>query len=967
MKLKRTNKLLALLLAVLMVVSLLPVTALAADNDSLKISIDLSQYIFELNDDIKATHILRMSGADYEEDWQTIQSRTVNTYEYKFQSEEVEYTEIRIEIDENHPVLGWKVNGVEYPTDASGYLDWPDNYIVEEKVGILSHTNGMMLVFGLDDDFYNTPGEWTIEPMMPNEFSIAVDLTEYPFDLLGEPTAYDGSHVFQMWDVEPGERFDPIVPGTINLYSYPVDNGIDCQYLEVRMRLDQSHPVTGWIVNGVEYPADGSGMLDWPETTINDGVGIISHSDGMLLILGMEDDYYNTPGTWIVAPILPESSFNLEVTSSDDTKGMVASELISSDTYVLTAIPNVGYSFNYWLKDAAEDTAENRITENPYTVTLDADATFTAYFRERYALTAKSEDTEKGSAAAEYLGVADGKDRYRLTATPADYYLFDKWTCGDDEYTDNPLDVAVAESGKSYTAHFKPFELPLSDGAQIKPESSVINNFALVSSSEYVNSVSVGSRSALLIPATIPQTLENAIISFTLTDENNNEVASWSLERTINKGSGYWVTTLDPTPEFSALTASLTLTTPAGSSTATKTYTGLSVAESETNDDFRFVTSPAEAYTYKTIIQAGANLRGVYGRTDAVTKALSLYAYGPAGVYAWAQGKETDFVLLGSLPTGNSKEVLALGPNGEKGLTAVVGDTTLQLYTWDGTSWTSVSGSALSADQYGLGTKVTLVMDADDVWTDTRHWNGTAWESQSYAFAAFERVSDTEAYGVDENGKRWRYDGTDWTAAEAVSAPEIASVTSFSPNGYNVALGQDQHGDWYLFVQSRFHFIDNSGFYGYSGSDVYKWNGEKWVYQIMTDFNDPEDDLTETKQRIRPDGVQTISSPAPGVSVMYGSRRANGAIYLSADNVTITFDPGEGTLDDAALAKLTAPILSEIDSKKVPGATRNNYVFGGWYYDEACTVEFDAGSTAMPGGRSATDFPTSWPFTASGR
>ena len=262
-----------------------------------------------------------------------------------------------------------------------------------------------------------------------------------------------------------------------------------------------------------------------------------------------------------------------------------------------------------------------------------------------------------------------------------------------------------------------------------------------------------------------------------------------------------------------------------------------------------------------------------------------------------------------------------------------------------------MSDSSLVASSAQETTTCALVVAADNVWTNLKHWTGNSWVDHSYGFTAFQRVSDTEVYGTDSSGQRWRYDGTEWTLTETVTntQPSISSVTRFGVNGSTINVGQDQHGDWYLFIQSRFHFIDDSGFYGYNGSDVYKWDGSKWVYQIMSDFNDPNDDPMETRRRIRPDGVNALCVPAPGISVMYGGQNANGAIYLSADNVTITFNPGEGALDNAALGTMTAPILSAIDSSKVPGASREGYTFGGWYYDEACTFEFDATNTAMPG------------------
>ena len=355
------------------------------------------------------------------------------------------------------------------------------------------------------------------------------------------------------------------------------------------------------------------------------------------------------------------------------------------------------------------------------------------------------------------------------------------------------------------------------------------------------------------------------------------------------------------------------------------------------SNGFSFVSSPKVEYDDVTVVNAGPNINGVYSFKDLATKGVNLYFYGPKGVYAFDAASTPNLNLL----EGLSQEVLSLGPDGDAGLIAAVkaSNTILTLFKWDGTSWTQVTGSALTVDIDQGGVKCALVMAADDIWSDTKHWNGDTWEDHSFGFASFQRVSDTEAYGVDSSGSRWRYDGSGWTAASTLSAPETSSVTSTSVNGSTVSLGQDHNGDWYLFVQSRNHFIDDSGWYSYDGSDVYKWDGSRWVYQIMSDFNDPYDDPMETRCRIRPDGVNALTVPAPGISVMYGTQ-GRGAIYLSADNVSITFNPGEGTLDNAALGTLTAPILSAIDSSKVPGASRDGYTFGGWYYDDHSVVDW---------------------------
>ncbi len=672
--------------------------------------------------------------------------------------------------------------------------------------------------------------------------------------------------------------------------------------------------------------------------------------------IGMLFSLWSGGTTITFTPIINSSGTSLvTATSIDETKG--SADVLptgEANQYVLTATAYDGYSFSHWLEEGVEDLPEYWVYSNPYVVTADTEITYVAYFRDRFSVNVGSADVNKGTVSTEYLGAEDGRDFFRLTASPTSYCTFDHWESGGMSYVNNPLEIAVVESGQSYVAYFTPLELTVSGNGMLNMTNSVTNGFTTGKNTiQYGGLLSSGCRSTLYIPVTIPADLPNVTVRIRVTDALNTELADYSETRDYYKGNGYFAATFDPTADITALTAEITLTTPAGSSTVSKTYTDLNIAAGETNSDYRFVTSPEFGYEYVTVEHAGIPVSGVYAHTDAATKGLSLYFYGQGGVYAYDASESVNLSPLAGLSNQN---ILDLGPGEENGLTAAVKFSTttyghITLYNWDGESWSQMSDSSLVASSAQETTTCALVMAADDVWTNLKHWTGNAWADHSYGFTAFQRVSDTEVYGTDSSGQRWRYDGTEWTLTETVTntQPSISSVTRFGVNGSTINVGQDQHGDWYLFIQSRFHFIDDSGFYGYNGSDVYKWDGSKWVYQIMSDFNDPDDDPMETRRRIRPDGVNALCVPAPGISVMYGGQNANGAIYLSADNVTITFDPGEGTLDNAALGTLTAPILSEIDSSKVPGARRDGYTFGGWYYDEACTIEFDASSTAMPG------------------
>ncbi len=684
--------------------------------------------------------------------------------------------------------------------------------------------------------------------------------------------------------------------------------------------------------------------------TINQVVIIGNHFSFVAVKQSFLRNNWSYGTTITFTPCIETNGDYLVTATSIDSNQGTASVTKESDQYKLTATAKDGYSFSHWLEEGIEDIPDYRIYSNPYFVTADTEITYVAYFRDRYFVNVLSENADKGKVSTEYIGAENGHDLYRLTAVPATYFKFSHWKCGEESYSANLLEIAVEDSNQSYVAYFTPIEFIVSDEGFLRHSGSITNGFTTtVSASTYGGIISSGCRSTLYIPVTIPEAMENVTVQLQITDANDRVLADYSETRSFSKRSGYLTASFDPTEaNISTLTATVTLTTPVGSSIVSKTYSNLAVATGETNDDFHFITSPADVYSYVTIEQAGANITGAYAQIEENTKDLSLYCYGPGGVYAWDNTGSTNIRRLTGLSIGDGERVLALGPGSSDGLTAVKGSSTISLWKWDGESWTMVSGSSLSADQSQSGTKIALVMASDDVWTDTRHWNGEAWDTHSYGFVSFQRVSDTEAYGVDSSGSRWHYDGSSWTAAAALSAPETSSVTSTPVNGSTISLGQDHNGDWYLFVQSRNHFIDDSGWYSYDGSDVYKWDGSKWVYQIMSDFNDPNDDPMETRRRIRPDGVNGLCVPAPGVTLMYGTN-GNGANYLYTDDVTITFNPGEGTLDNAALATLTAPILSAIDSSKVPRASRDGYTFGGWYYDEACTFEFDATNTAMPG------------------
>ena len=133
---------------------------------------------------------------------------------------------------------------------------------------------------------------------------------------------------------------------------------------------------------------------------------------------------------------LPESGFQLAVSvvgggSIDPPGGTFKPD----ESVTVTATPSVGYAFDHWVGGALG-------TENPATITMDADKAVTAVFVPQYDLTVAVQGN--GQVAPAGGAFAQGATVV-LTATAADGSAFDHWQ-GDvtaDEADLNPLTLTI--------------------------------------------------------------------------------------------------------------------------------------------------------------------------------------------------------------------------------------------------------------------------------------------------------------------------------------------------------------------------------------------------------------------------------------------------------------------------------------------------------------------------------------------
>ena len=105
----------------------------------------------------------------------------------------------------------------------------------------------------------------------------------------------------------------------------------------------------------------------------------------------------------------------------------------------ISATASDGYRFTAW---------NDGNIDNPRTITVTQDSTFTANFIAIHTITVQSGNDEMGGVSGS--GVYDENSEIQISATPAEHYHFVQWNDGN---TDNPRTITVTEDA-TYTAEF---------------------------------------------------------------------------------------------------------------------------------------------------------------------------------------------------------------------------------------------------------------------------------------------------------------------------------------------------------------------------------------------------------------------------------------------------------------------------------------------------------------------------------
>ena len=269
------------------------------------------------------------------------------------------------------------------------------------------------------------PGALAVEPT-DTQLKVVIDLSAYIGSVNGK-FKYGGGFKTNELTIDANESNEIILDEKIK-------NGVITASNEIaKCTIELENTACDWEISGIpkaciEYDTKQKTYKVYTteekkKLVLTCESGKLSFSKAQISTL-LKETAWGPACTLSIKPVFTvESTCTANVVSSEPAKGSAkATGTNNANQYILTAAGAEGYAFDYW-KVEGSDTP---IYENPYTVNLEADTTFTAYFR---ALRVPKVDAgEGGTAAFTYENSSGGADQYTLTATPDELYVFDYWS-----------------------------------------------------------------------------------------------------------------------------------------------------------------------------------------------------------------------------------------------------------------------------------------------------------------------------------------------------------------------------------------------------------------------------------------------------------------------------------------------------------------------------------------------------------
>lgn len=602
--------------------------------------------------------------------------------------------------------------------------------------------------------------------------SLTIDLTGYSEDISGQETI--GGTDTTGFTIAAGET---------KVFSYDYNK---TKSRKIRLTPDAAKPVQRWDINGTEYSYTDSGSDSYYFQSDDNKVSI------QITATFLDFTFYKKASghNWTIKPIGAQSGFTATVAVADKTQGSAVAIEKATSEFELKATANSGYSFDYWLSDGS------KITENPHTVKLTADKSYTAYFREWKQATVSSEPEGLTSGTDTDLVTATRKwdDTWTLKAESeakldGAKYVFTYWSCDEDPSFKSDkftFDVTLTED-RHYVAHYLPPQITgisgMSAGGGSWMAKQEEGNHPLIAGTSVTVAVEYDENvSDVNLPHSTIELYsgdEAAVKAGTATLLAKREGTGGGDRDTAFDG-GLATINVDPWPvDVTKITAV------AYTDGCDKHYCTLDVQTTHGAEGLplTYLTTPRNCRTSSS--DPGPYNPDIYGATavrNAETGTMDLYVAGIGGVYQYVGSSgTTDFVRMAGmedLNTGGDNLALvsvALGVGGTSDdLTALVrvyhalggdqGGTTayeVRWYSAEEGKWVTVNNVPKNTISTNGEANSVLILSSDDIWTQTAYYDGSDWyllnkNGYTYNFLTFEKVNETTAYATDTNGTVYR-------------------------------------------------------------------------------------------------------------------------------------------------------------------------------------------------------------------
>ena len=708
----------------------------------------------------------------------------------------------------------------------------------------------------------------------------------------------------------------------------------------------------------------------------------------------MNIDYPGMDEEWTVRPIVAQDGFSATVDVADKEQGSAIAVKNATNEFELKATANPGYSFDYWLVKSDS----SKITENPKTVTLTADETYTAYFRTWKQATVSSEPEGLTSGTDTDLVTAARKwdDTWMLRANNAVLagrnYVFSYWSCDEDssfKSEKNPLEVTLTED-RHYVAHYLPWQITgisgMSAGGGSWMAKTETGSRPLIAGTGVTVDVDYDENiTDVWLPHSTIELYsgdEAAVKAGTATLLAKRE-GQGDRDRNTAFDGGHATITVDPWP------ADVTqITAVAYTDDCDKHYCTLNVQTGYGAEglNLSYLTSPRNCRT--SAADPGPYNPDIYDAAavqNAKTGEMELYVAGIGGVYQYVGSNgTTDFVRMPGMEDLNtsgdnlSLVSVALGVGGTADdLTSLVkvfhalggdqGGTVsyeVRWYSAEEGKWITVN--SLPKDKYpstnGAANKV-LILSSEEIWTQNAYYDGVNWTLHGLSFDTFEKVNSTTAYATATNGTVYKLNAErngvsdSWTPVDLGgkllgSRYDGALAVKLTSGGYAILNADGTTAATYPEITKEIfgdtwtmNGVFKPGSYGESIVRTVGFSGDGKVYALvqgsgrnyLVRADGSEWTLMDTVDAFDIGGTnETEKRPT---TPTYIASLGEGVSLLFGDKGSLYLHAQEYTVTfNSNGGSAVSPITGQAWSSFVmPVPTKSGMIFAGWYTDEGLT------------------------------